>query len=70
MEKNKATKHKKFGLSTLAVTNRTTVFVLTAIVLIAGAASYISMPREAFPEVVTPEIYVGTPYPGYSPEDI
>ena len=70
MEKNKATKHKKFGLSTLAVTNRTTVFVLTAIVLIAGAASYISMPREAFPEVVTPEIYVGTPYPGNSPEDI
>jgi len=73
MEENKETKHsklKKFGLSTLAVTNRTTIFVLTAIVLIAGAASYISMPREAFPEVVTPEIYVGTPYPGNSPEDI
>ena len=73
MEENKGTKQsklKKFGLSTLAVTNRTTIFVLTAIVLIAGAASYISMPREAFPEVVTPEIYVGTPYPGNSPEDI
>lgn len=73
MENNqnkKQSKLKKFGLSTLAVTNRTTVFVLTVIVLIAGAASYISMPREAFPEVVTPEIYVGTPYPGNSPEDI
>lgn len=66
----KQSKLKTFGLSSLAVGNRTTIFVLTFIVLIAGAASYISMPREAFPEVVTPEIYVGTPYPGNSPEDI
>ena len=61
---------KQFKLTTLSVRNRTTVFVLTAIVLIAGAASYISMPREAFPEIVIPEIYVGTPYPGNSPADI
>tara|TARA_R110001592_G_scaffold106824_4_gene299439 strand:+ start:2624 stop:6070 length:3447 start_codon:yes stop_codon:yes gene_type:complete len=67
---NKKSKLKTFGLSSLSVNNRTTVFVLTFIVLIAGAASYISMPREAFPEVVTPEIYVGTPYPGNSSEDI
>jgi len=61
---------KEFVLTTLSVKNRTTVFVLTAIVLLAGAASYISMPREAFPEIVIPEIYVGTPYPGNSPTDI
>lgn len=61
---------KQFGLSTLSVKNKTTVFVLTAIVLIAGVLSYVSMPREAFPEVITPEIYVGTPYPGNSPVDI
>jgi multidrug efflux pump subunit AcrB len=61
---------KQFGLTTLSVKNRTTVFVLTVIVLIAGAMSYISMPREAFPEIVIPEIYVGTPYPGNSPVDI
>lgn len=28
------------------------------------------MPSEAFPEIVTPEIYVGTPYPGNSPVDL
>jgi len=61
---------KEFGLSTLSVKNKTTVFVITAIVLIAGVIAYVSMPREAFPEVVTPEIYVGTPYPGNSPVDI
>lgn len=60
----------EFGLTTLSVKNKTTVFVITAIILIAGAMAYVSMPREAFPEVVTPEIYVGTPYPGNSPVDI
>lgn len=60
----------EFGLTTLSVKNKTTVFVITAIILVAGVIAYMSMPREAFPEVVTPEIYVGTPYPGNSPVDI
>lgn len=61
---------KEFSLSSWAVSNRSTVFVLTAIILFAGITSYVTMSREAFPEVVTPEIYVGTPYPGNSPADI
>lgn len=61
---------KEFRLSSLSVDNRMTVFVLTAIIFIAGLTSYTSMPKEAFPEIVTPEIYVGTPYPGNSPVDI
>jgi multidrug efflux pump subunit AcrB len=63
-------KIKEFKLSSLSVENRVTVFVLTAIILIAGIISYTSMPKESFPEVVTPEIYVGTPYPGNSALDI
>lgn len=62
--------HKEFKLSSLSVDNRITVFVLTAIIFIAGVFSYTSMPKENFPEVVTPEIYVGAPYPGNSPLDI
>lgn len=61
---------KSFGLSDLAVGNRTTVIVLTVIIFISGLVGYLSMPREAFPEIVFPEIYVGTPYPGNSPKDI
>lgn len=61
---------KSFGLSNLSLNNKTSVFVLTFIILITGLASYISMPRESFPEVVVPQIYVGTPYPGNSPLDI
>ena len=61
---------KQFGLSTLALKNPVTVIVLTFILAFVGMSSYKSMPREAFPEVVIPEIYIGTPYPGNSPLDI
>ncbi len=60
----------EFGLSTWAIANRSTVLVITALILIAGLISYRSMPAEAFPEIVTPEIYVGTAYPGNSPLDM
>lgn len=63
-------KDKEFGLSSWAVNNRTTVLVITALLILGGLSSYITMPREAFPDVVTPEIYVGTPYPGNSPADM
>ncbi len=61
---------REFGLSSLAINNRTTVYVLLFIILLFGSMAYTSMPRESFPEVVMPEIYVGTPYPGNSPVDI
>ena len=61
---------KEFGLSSLAISNRTTVFVITALILIAGLMAYVSVPKESFPEVIVPEIYIGTAYPGNSPEDI
>lgn len=63
-------KGKEFGISTFSVKNTTTVFVLAIIILISGLSAYVSMPSETFPEVVTPEIYIGTPYPGNSPLDI
>jgi multidrug efflux pump subunit AcrB len=62
--------YKEFGLSSLSIDNRTTVLVLTIIIFIGGIASYISMPKENFPDIVTPEIYVGTAYPGNSPLDM
>ena len=61
---------KEFGLSTLAVNNRKTVFLIIAIICALGIGSYTSMPRESFPEIQIPEIYVGVAYPGNSPEII
>ena len=64
MEKEK----KGFGLSTLAVNNRKTVFLIAAIILFGGLFSYNSMPKENFPELQIPEIYVGIAKPGSSPK--
>jgi len=61
---------REFGLSSLAVNNRTSVVILTFIITVLGIQSYIGMPKESFPEIVFPTIYVGTPYPGNSPLDI
>ncbi len=61
---------REFGLSTLSINNRTSVIILTFIITIMGLLSYISIPKESFPEVVIPTIYIGTPYPGNSPVDI
>ena len=59
-----------FGITKAAIQNRTTVMVLTAIIFLAGLGAYNSMPKEAFPEIVIPEIYISTIYPGNSPLDI
>ncbi len=61
---------KEFKLSTWSIHNKMTVFVIIVMIFLAGIFSYESMPREAFPEIVVPEIYVATPYPGNSALDI
>ncbi|MBK6540439.1 MAG: efflux RND transporter permease subunit [Flavobacteriales bacterium] len=61
---------KQFAITSWAVKNRTTVMVITALIFIYGIYSYIAMPKESFPEVVTPEIYVATPYNSSSVVDI
>ncbi|NQY67162.1 MAG: efflux RND transporter permease subunit [Flavobacteriales bacterium] len=61
---------KEFVLSTLSIKNRTTVLVLTGIILFMGIFSYNKMPKASFPDIVMAQIYVGTPYPGNSPVDI
>ncbi len=59
-----------FGLTTLAVDNAISVFLLTAMILLFGISSYINMPKESFPEVPWPKIYINTVYFGNSPADM
>ena len=70
MEEHKRENTREFGLSSLSVNNRNTVFVITIIIILAGIAAYQAMPKAAFPDLVMPTIYVVTPYPGNSPADI
>lgn len=61
---------REFFLSSLAVNNRTSVMILTFLILITGIGAYQSMPKENFPEITIPTIYVGISYPGNSPLDM
>lgn len=61
---------KEFGLSTLSLKNSTSVLILTFLIVAGGFLAYSTMPKELFPEVVMPQIYVRTVYPGNSPVDI
>lgn len=61
---------REFGLTTFAVDNRTSVFVLTLMVMFFGVSMYNSMPKEAYPEISLPNIFINTVYPGNSAKDI
>lgn len=61
---------RNFKPTTLALQNKTTVFLLTAVILIFGAISYVNMPKELFPDITPPYIMVQTVYVGNPPEDI
>ncbi|MFW5756134.1 MAG: efflux RND transporter permease subunit [Tangfeifania sp.] len=69
-ESNKEHITRKFKPSYIALKNKTTVFVITGLLVFFGIFSYKQMPRELMPEVVVPYILVQTVYPGNSPVEI
>ncbi|MGC6432068.1 MAG: efflux RND transporter permease subunit [Jejuia sp.] len=72
MTKNNKNKKvdKEFPLSSWAINNKTTMYVLITVILIMGAGAYFSMPRENFPEIKETKIYISSVYPGNTAEDI
>ncbi len=63
-------KERDFALTTWALNNRNTIFLLTLILIGFGFYSYRSLPKELFPDIVIPTVMVQTIYPGNSPLDI
>lgn len=61
---------REFKLTTLALKNRNTIFLLTIIIILFGLISYSRLPKELFPDVVIPTVLVQTTYLGNSPIDI
>lgn len=71
MENKKKKKvHKEFPLSSWAINNKTTMYVLITLILFLGASAYFSMARENFPEIKETKIYISSVYPGNTAEDI
>jgi multidrug efflux pump len=52
-----------------AVRNTRLVLAMVVVVLVAGTIAFISIPKEAQPDIPIPEILVQVSYPGISPED-
>jgi multidrug efflux pump subunit AcrB len=57
-------------LTDVAIKNRTTVAVLGLLIILMGGYSYLTLPREAAPDIPIPFILVTTIYEGVSPEDM
>ncbi|MCG8374312.1 MAG: efflux RND transporter permease subunit [Balneolales bacterium] len=61
---------KEFWLTSFSINNRISVLVLVTLVAVMGIVSYITIPKESFPSITVPNIFVVTIYPGVSPEDM
>ena len=70
MQKEQKKLDKEFGLSSWAINNKTTIYVMISLILILGISAYNSMPREDFPEIKETKIYISSIYPGNTAEDV
>ena len=61
---------REFKLTTLSLNNRSTIILLALLLAFFGMVAYKTMPRELFPEINMPNIFVKTVYPGNSPVDM
>lgn len=70
MSKQQKNINKEFKLSSWAIDNPSVVYVMIGIFFFLGLSAYFDMPREDFPEIKETKIYISTPYPGNTAEDI
>jgi multidrug efflux pump len=63
-------KIKEFKPSSWAIDNKITIYLLTIFITIVGIATYNSLPKENFPDITVPTIYVNTINGGNSPTNI
>jgi len=72
MDKKKSEKKiiREFKLTTAALKNKNTVFLITILLVLFGMFAYNTMSLEMFPEVKIPNVFVKTVYPGNPPIDI
>ena len=49
---------REFKLTTLALKNRNSIFLLTLVIILFGILSYRNLPKELFPDIVLPTVLV------------
>lgn len=61
---------KEFKPTSWAIDNKVSIYVATVIICLMGIVTYNTLPKESFPEVVFPQIYILTGIPGAAPTDV
>ena len=61
---------KEFGPSSWAIDNKRAVYVLIFLITLLGFSTYNSLPKENFPDITIPKVYITTIYQGQSPQNI
>jgi CzcA family heavy metal efflux pump len=57
-------------LNRMALKRQVTVLALLVIIVVAGLYSYSTLPRESFPDITIPYVFVTTTYEGVAPADM
>lgn len=63
-------KIKEFKPSSWAIDNKITVYLITILICFMGVRTYNSLPKESFPDITVPTIYINTINGGNSPTNI
>ncbi|MDB5126999.1 efflux RND transporter permease subunit [Mucilaginibacter sp.] len=61
---------KEFGPSSWAIDNKTAIYVLIFMIAVLGLVSYNNLPKENFPDIEIPKIFVTTTFLGQSPQNV
>ncbi len=61
---------KEFKPTSWSIDNRKSIYFITLLLAITGIVAYNNLPKEQFPDIIIPTIYISTIYPGASPADI
>ncbi|MEP6596607.1 MAG: efflux RND transporter permease subunit, partial [Ginsengibacter sp.] len=63
-------KFKQFSPTSWAIRNKTSIYLVMIFFTLIGVSQFVTLPKEQFPDIVIPTIYVSTIYVGNSPKDI
>lgn len=66
----KAEHIKTLGFTNWCVENRTAIYIFTALITLFGLFVYNNLPKEQFPDIKVPQVYINTVYVGTAPADI
>ncbi len=63
-------KFKQFKPTSWSINNKTSIYLLMLFISVVGVTLFRTLPKEQFPDIVIPTIYIQTVYVGNSPKDM